>query len=490
MRELLHYLDDCFISLSLDWLKNKICVQTALETPEQEKLLFLDIERVTCNLLSNLLDKGWSLESLFQIHQRMLIPSLGTSNDNDHNKNYTFSDAFAKVSERLNSPPKPYTVVFAVLNVSSPEQFPDKIANIAFDVKPPAVGVSSNDVANKYAKAAGNKLFATVTVKAQDGRAAGMAASDMISHTLDLVRFEYERKNLSLHEQFLLLKDHGRFTRLTIPKVVPNPESGWQPEELKDFVKKLEDLVASGTLPDDAKDRIYSAFRLYRVGADTRNFENKLVNWWTAVEFLVKGANGGGAIGDSVEAALIPPLMLTYVPKHLNAFRAYLANLQIDIKDSESNDSVNFRRINVTEFYNLLLRENMMNRFEDACCPHRFLWLKLQPFITALREPKKMGELMHSHEERLGWNIQRIYRARCDIVHSAQRQVNSTLLCANLEFYLKCVLRALLDSLHTIPTLRDPKEFFERQKHVAMRIRNDLKKGDAGTLASLLRLSR
>ena len=55
-----------------------------------------------------------------------------------------------------------------------------------------------------------------------------MKASDTISHILDLVRFEYERKNISLHEQFLLMgynrlrgrnNTEGRATRTYVAKI-------------------------------------------------------------------------------------------------------------------------------------------------------------------------------------------------------------------------------------------------------------------------------
>lgn len=483
-RELLHYIDANFVLSSLEWLDRTINnPPDPNSTAAQETIALQSIEIVTGNLLSVLLDRGWSLESLFQLHQWMLVPALPLKvEEGKEPKLYVFARAFAEVRARLASPPKPYTVVFAVLNVSKPVLFPGQIADIRFQSAPPNVGEASNDYAKSYAKAAGNKLFATVTVAAQDGREAGMKASDKISHILDLVRFEYERKDILLHEQFLLTKDDGRCTRLTIPKVVPNPETEWQPAELEEFVKKLEDLAASGTLPEDARDRIYSAFRLYRVGADTRNFENKLVNWWTAVEFLVKGGSGGGAIGDGVESALVPTLSLTYVPKHLGAFKLLLTQMRVAIREPQTNEEINVRELSLIAFYKLLIRPEMEAVFTAACSSAPYLWMKLQPFIAALKNPDTLEAMMCAHEEKLGWNIQRIYRARCDIVHSAQRRVNAALLCAHLEFYLKGVLRAFLSSLHSVPTLRDPKEFFERQRYASARVHADLKKKDVKSL--------
>ena len=487
-RELLHHLEQSFIQSSLEWLHLVIkIVPAAQRSVDEENLALLGIDVVTGNLLSSLIDKGWSLESLFILHQQILIPTLPLKpKAGDGARDYSFADAFADVRARLVSAQKFYTVIFAVLNVSKPDLFPAQIAGIKFQSTPPKVGDTSNDYARSYAKPADNKLFATVIVEAQDGRAAGMKASEKIGHILDLVRFEYERRDILLKKQFLLEKEGGRFTRLTIPTGVPNPSDDWQPAELAVFVQQLEDLVSSGTLPEDAKDRIYAAFRLYRLGADTRNFENKLVNWWTATEFLVKGGNGGGPIGDGVENAVVPVLSLTYVPKHLIAFQAMFAQMKVEVREPDTGATINFRELTLTAFYQLLIHAHMEVEIADACANSSYLWMKLRPFMAALKDPEKLEAMLRSHEEKLGWNIQRIYRARCDIVHSAQRRINAALLCAHLEFYLKVTLRALLYSLHSVPTLRDPKEFFERQRYTCLRLHSDLKGKDTRSLLATL----
>lgn len=145
-----------------------------------------------------------------------------------------------------------------------------------------------------------------------------------------------------------------------------------------------------------------SAFRLYRTGADTTNFENKLVNWWTALESLAKGAGGSSKIAEAVETSVTPVLM-----------GVSIAN-------------------------------------------------------------------------RLRWHLQRIWRARCDIVHSAGRMVNIASLCANLEAYLKAVLTTLLAAFGRIPTLASPQEFFIRADHCYAGARERLATGDACGLKGFL----
>ncbi|MFT0174882.1 hypothetical protein ACLKMY_39290 [Paraburkholderia mimosarum] len=91
-------------------------------------------------------------------------------------------------------------------------------------------------------------------------------------------------------------------------------------------MERLTNLVVSDGLRQEARSRVFSTFRLYRTGSETSNFENKLVNWWTALEFMVKGSSSG-AIGDGVEKAIKSTVALAYVPKHLRALRTLLNDL-------------------------------------------------------------------------------------------------------------------------------------------------------------------
>ena len=61
-------------------------------------------------------------------------------------------------------------------------------------------------------------------------------------------------------------------------------------------------------------------------------FDNKLVNWWTGLEYLTSGGKTGRDIGETVKNALAPTLALTYLPKHLVAFRSALAVLNVEVQ--------------------------------------------------------------------------------------------------------------------------------------------------------------
>ncbi|RKP48133.1 hypothetical protein [Trinickia fusca] len=481
-RELAHALELHFVPRSIAWLTTELAIPDNGATFDAQGSQFREVENVLSALLSTLVNQGWSFPSLFKLYREMLLPAAaGTPG-----RPYAFADALRDVFKRLTGDPKPYRITFQINGVSKPTSFPPNVGAIAFTTAPPPIGAASSGYVQRYARAFGGRLFATMTVEAQDGRIAGSIASDHIAGVLDVVRYDYERKNVQLADTFLVEKP-GKHILLPLPGSVPNPDSSLSAAQLEVFMRRLQELVASGTLATETKDRIYSAFRLYRTGADSSNFENKLVNWWTAVEYLVKGSGSGSdGIGNGVEQSLAPTVTLSYLPKHLVALRDILVNeLKLTLVDAKGKP-IEIKAMGLADFYTLLQDQVHRDAIEHACADSPFVRLHLRRLFEAFTNKGTLLKTLSNHERRMRWHVQRIYRARCDIVHSGQRMVDATLLCANLEFYLKTVLATFLEALHRHPTLSSAREFFDRQEHALKLVRSELENNQNTLLVSML----
>ncbi|MDR5833730.1 hypothetical protein [Caballeronia sp. LZ034LL] len=482
-RELEYALEQHYVPMSIAWLRRELAVTDDEGGLDVIAAKLQKIESVLDLLLSTSINQGWSIESLFMLYRLVLVPTL---KDRNGTPAYDFDSALVAVCERLSAAPKPYRVTFAISNVSKPDQFPERVGDIEFGSSAPDLGADSSSFVKRYAQPGGGRLFATMTVSAQDGRIAGTIASDRIGQVLDVVRYDYERKNVQLADSFLVEK-RDKHMLLQLAGTVPNPDSVLSATQLDDFMRRLQALASSDTLSSDAKDRIYSAFRLYRIGADTPNFENKLVNWWTAVEFLAKGSGStGSGIGAGVEHALAPTVTLSYLPKHLSALRAILVALKIELRDADGR-RIELKHIGLSEINRLLKDMGCRNEIERVCSSRPFIWHRTRRFLGIATDCARLSAALTSHERRVRWHVQRIYRARCDIVHSAQRMVDATLLCANLEFYLKTVLSTFLEALHRHPTLRGPKEFFDRQEHAYRQMIGELANSESAVLTGMLK---
>lgn len=429
-----------------------------------------------------MLDEGASLESLYTLYRQVIT---GTR----PGKEYVFDKKFGLLTRIITQESRKFTVVFTVDNVSDAEHFPTQIGRVSFSPNPPHAENPKLPV-RRYLTVIPKRLFVQVEVESRDDRTAGSEAYSTINNVLDLVRFEYERERLHLPDEFVITNGEplNTYRLFPIPKVVPNPAIAVDNDGLQGFIGSVNELMGNPGFQGDGRSRVQSAFRLYRIGADAHIFENKLVSWWTAIEYLVKGNSSGGKIGDAVENTLVPVLCLGYVQKLLLSFRSALVDAKAQLPDS-AGQTIQLKDLSSAEFYRLL-KDPAQYANLLAAAKDPFLKQKLTDFLDALSLPQKTAALLKGHEQRLRWHVKRLYRARCDIVHSAERIVNAAMLCANLEFYLKSTLTGLLRSLRLIPHLSGPKEFFDRQTYSYEKLIADLECNTDNRLIALLEVGR
>lgn len=446
------------------------------------------IYSVTGHLLSTLIDRRASLESLFKLYSEVLVPRRPKSS-------YSFSRRFGLAATLLTQPASNHHVAFALENVTAPQAFPSLIGGVTFAMEPPFQPDPDDKspaaaTCRKYLTANSRRLFASKVVRAQDPRAAGAEAADAVNDILNLVRFEYERSRITMPEAFAFVQEgkvNSRPRVFSLPAVVPNPSASMDGDGLASFVASVDELVLKGSFKPEGRDRVQSAFRLYRTGLDSTTLENKLVNWWTALEYLVRGSSEqNGGIGKSVETLLAPVLCNAYIAKHLLALRAVLIDIGVNLVDPASGERITLKGMSAQALYTLFKRADIQPLIMTALSNHIFVANAVGGLLRDLGDPARLHDRNAAHEQRLRWHLQRLWRARCDIVHSAERTVSAALLCANLEYYLKTVLMTLLRALREIPTLTGPKEFFDRQGYMYGNLQQDLKSGRDGALVTIL----
>ncbi|ANH66564.1 hypothetical protein [Mitsuaria sp. 7] len=482
------------------------------ETVEHRVANHADIDRVCRDILSVAHDEGFSLESLFHLY-RIFVPSTEASSAPEVNPvrlqsssqmedqgaaslvvprplTYNFAECLARVERELLTEPQERRLIFVITGCSdrASQVCCGDFGAITISQVPPDLPPQTPPAAKNLFSSRPGRLFATAIVRSKDGRSAGLDAYRLIGQILDLMRFEYDTPHIQAGSRFLL-QDEEKFRLLQLPQLIPNPEAEPPTRSLQDFVEHLSGLAARDPSQTETKDRIFSAFRLYRLGTGTNMFDNKLVNWWTGLEYLTSGSKAAGGIGDKVKSALAPTLALTYVPKHLVAFRAALAALDVEVLSRGT--TVHVRDCSNSALYAVLKDVAQRPALEAYCSQQPYLWKHLSAFMDGLATPAKTAEMLRGHDRRVRWQIERIYRARCDIVHAARQVVMASLLCANLEYYLRMTLKSMLKVFAAVPTLTGPAEFFERQRHRLGQVLLGLEPADrraTGSDASLLAL--
>jgi hypothetical protein len=477
-RELLQAIETSYLEVSLTQLAEILLSPTPAGTAQERQAL---LAAFTSGLLSTLIDGGASVESLFQLYNQILVPRKPQ-------RQYIFARKFGLLTTILKQPPKTFRVLFSADNVTDSKDFPQSMGGISFSNEANGWEAGSSAVVKTYLAPHSRRLFAELTIEARDIRAAGTEAYAKIGNVLDLARFEYERERVTLSEEFLIaeIERPDRVHRYSIPKVVPNPAANIEMPQLEAFVSSVNELLSSDRFSQEGRDRVLSAFRLYRLGSDTNSFENKLTNWWTAVEFLVRGLKGGKKIGAAVEHNLTPVLCLSYPAKLLIDIRQTLQKIGAEIVHPATSLPIDFRRLDLPELFKVLTGAQIRPLVSAALASEPYLQYRIGKILDALSDPLSYHATLKEHEQRIRWQIQRLWRARCDIVHSARRPVSDVLLCANLEFYLKIALMSLLAELRRIKTLGSPEEFFERRAYSYKRLKEDIEKKSTSVLESTL----
>ena len=471
-RELLDFVESSYIDTSLELLRGMLVSTASADGGEEYRE---QLSALTCGLLSTLADGGASLETLYQLYRQILVPP-------ERPKKYVFERKLGLLARILKEPPKLYRVLFAIDNIKGAEHYPPSMGRITFSRLPEGWHSGHGSVA-AYLTPQSRRVFAEVEVEAREVRAAGRDAYGRVSNVLDLARFEYEPERVHLAEEFLIAETAraDRIRRYPVPKLVPNPDGITGVPDLHAFVLSVDELLSAERFSQEGRDRVLSAFRLYRLGADANSFESKLANWWTAIEFLVRGLKGGTKIGSAVEHNITPVLCLAYPRTLLLDVRHTISSLPEPIIDPATQAPLVLPR-DPGGLYEVFRRDDIPAAVTDAFAKEPFLQWKISGILGALFQPAACRSLLREHERRVRWQIQRVWRARCDIVHSARRAVSESLLCANLEFYLKVTLMSLLAQLRRVKTLSGPEEFFERQIYSYQRLTSDL---DAGSSAVL-----
>jgi hypothetical protein len=497
MREIEDSLDQHFLADCFTWMESKLTEVPAGESDNQRLATYDSIERVCRDIVSVAHDQSFSLESLFHLY-RLLLPkeqsgsvshraqsvtggktALAESSVPSAAKEpvldgadapsdalsapipYEFPKRFARLKSELLAVPREHQVIFAVSGAPRASHvccgnFGDVV--ISQDEPELPEGTYGKHLFSKTPR----RLFASAIVKSRDGRSAGLQAYGEIGRILDLMRFEYDTPDIKADTRFLL-KNDGGYRLLPLPQLVPNPEADPPAKTLEEFVTHLKDLAARDSSQTETRDRIFSAFRLYRLGTGANMFDNKLVNWWTGLEYLASGGKTNGDIGEAVKNALAPTLALTYLPKHLVAFRSALAGLNVELQIAGANVSI--KHCSNAQLYTVLKDPMQSTAILASCTSQPYLWKHLSTFVDGIKTTASTANLIKAHDQRIRWQIERIYRTRCDIVHAGRQVITASLLCANLEFYLRMTLKSMLKGFSSVATLMGPAEFFERQRH-------------------------
>jgi hypothetical protein len=408
-----------------------------------------DIERITGALLSDLVDRGWSLESLFSSTRHFLM-----------RQDRTFHQNLDDMIKQLQRDPGEFEITLRVNGSDKLKEIPE-FGRFALTAQAPHSG--EKDEERRYMSPAPLVVFATGRFRGVDGRAASMSARDEFESLLDLFRFEYERATVEIDRRaFWVRSEDSRFELTIIDAAVPNPVEAWETADFRSFSERYHSTIHRAELAAESKNHLEAAFRLYRFGCDSDTVRDKFLDWWTGLESL---ANVGGLkIGRTVTQNVSHVMIHGHLARILRDMLITLKMLKIPWQDAfgELTGASGWRAVDLHSFARLFQNAQHAQAVVSTIKQHPMIKRRCHRISEWLTDPKKTREYLQQQHNRLQWHLDRLYRIRCCIVHGARVRFQLPLFAANLEYYLKQTLLFVLNALYEQPQIADLEGLFQR----------------------------
>ncbi len=414
-------------------------LQLAMQPGNEEQ-----IQLITGSLLTDLVDRGWTLEALYRWHRHFVIPKP---------RKFTFAENLVFMLRQFADPSQPFSVTMK-LTGSDRLHLLGKLGS--FELSQKANLKATRPEEEKFCRADDLVTFAQTQTDAVDHISAAILSREKFEEGLDLLRFNFERAVLKIEEVcFVRRCGDGRIELPSVRHSVPNPVENLSQEGFQGFVNDLNVTLARRDIDDTSRERLASAIRHYRFGRDADGYKDKFLNWWMGLEILAGVPRRDGGIGPTViynaSHALVQPYLFRLLRDLLATLKyckiAWPAEVQAAAGCAKLEDLAS------PKLLALLQNPASLNSLWQQCQANPVVPFRGRKLAAALGSPKSTAALLKFHHAHLLWHIGRLYRIRCCIVHGSPIRFRLALLAANLEFYLKELIIYIIDS-------------FRRHKHV------------------------
>lgn len=414
---------------------------------------------VVGSLLSDLVDQGWPLETLFSwvdVFFKKKHPPYDTFNGN-----------LRFLLQQLAWGKQPYRVILRFVGSSKLANFGDFVG-FQFRSAPGFTPLPGNSEASnrqrKFAFVTPFTIFAETKVEAVDLTSAAIKAREKFEQCLDQLRFNFEPEPLKVDPRCFVerLGDHHTDIRV-VRHLVPNPHHHLQADAFRDFSDQIEVRLNRAVIEPESHQRLRAAIRHYRFGSDAETFKDKFLNWWMGLEFLAH-VTEGEKIGQTVARHASDALSQRYLYRLVSDLVRTLKTQPI-VWDNDLATASGAATLNELEYHGalkLLQSQPLAAKLASSFPDNPVGAMRINRLAGVFQDPKKTAAFLTAHHRHLHWQLGRLYRIRCCIVHGSQVRFQLPLFTANMEFYLKELIIVCLRSLTLNDHVASLREVFQR----------------------------
>lgn len=450
IKQLLYFVQDISEALPepyLQKLKETLLANILSETENLDA-----IESVTKCLMSDLVERGYTLESLHP----WAVTLLKVKTERP------FSQRVEFMLNSLTQSPQGFDVH---LRITGQNDLCDigRLGGFAFTSEVPQVSSKYREI-TKYLRPSEQTIFASSEVTALDFTSASYEALEAFERSLDRIRFNFSRTRIRPDHRILVIRKGDSKPRLEeISFSVPNPVFVLKGKSFAKFSERLDSLLNSRRVEPVSAERLLAAARHYRLGQDSDSYRDKLLNWWMGLEYLTK-SDGNSSIGDNVKDVISNLMMERYVFWLLQDLIYSLHGNCSGLKEitGKHQPELTNAKLNPKRLLPLLQQEGFRNEVGSLIEHQPLLKKRFGEISVTLSDPAKTHAMLKDHNERIRWQILRIYGIRCCLVHGTPVCLKLLLPTANLEFYLRESLVVVLRTLDRFAHVGSLSEIYER----------------------------
>ena len=428
-----------------------------------------EIKMLVDALLSDLIDRGWPLETLFGWHRHFLARKP---------KSYTFSENLAFMFKIFRGQPYKQRVILRLQGGNNLEQL-GQYGQFTF-LNSVELQNDQHKLRKRFQHSQGIS-FAEITTEGVDSLSAAIAAREKFEELADLLRFDLEASKLRIDSLCYvenLTSGKGDFP--VVQASIPNPTGKYGHDEFVTFARDLDSISDDHRFDENSRSQLRASIRQYRFGRDSENYKDKFLNWWMGLEALGRGEQGRG-IGETVafniSRAMAVPYLRRLVDDMVNTLKYCKINWPARLEEASGCSRLD--QLTADHLVTILQSEERQALW-DQCADHPTLQLRGQEIADFLSEPQRTALRLKNHLQHLEWHLARLYRIRCCIVHGSPVRFRLGLLTANLEYYLKQVILLVISTFKNNGHVEGLTDFFERAAFACKQVMEELESPNSG----------
>ncbi len=186
---------------------------------------------------------------------------------------------------------------------------------------------------------------------------------------------------------------------------------------------RVERIITSASSNKELQQKLRSAFSYTNLSHSSMTVEEKYMNMWIALESLTRTDAYDSIIGNILQC--IPKACcLRYLYRDIRNFLEDCSRCEISLDFGEINIDVknNDKEKIVTDILNVMRQEDLCNILEQRCQICDLLHFRFLEISEIVKNEQSVISHIKSHYKTIEWHLNRLYRIRNEIAHSALAQ--------------------------------------------------------------------